>query len=83
MSSNTSQGLTELSAELLQLARAGKFDELKLHDLTPTVTSLLNRAVVVEKDRASLIGLIARKNQAVNDAHGALLLALQGMARNR
>ena len=83
MSSTTPQGINELSAELLQLARAGKWDELELFDLTPTVNTLLCRALVVEKDRENLLGLIDRKTQAVNDCHGALLLALQGMARNR
>jgi hypothetical protein len=29
-----------------------------------------------------MIDLIDKKSQAVNDSHGALLLALQGMARN-
>ena len=77
------QGITELSTELLQLARAGKWKELELFDLTPTVNTLLCRAMVVEKDRDNMIDLIDRKTQAVNDAHGALLLALQGMARNR
>ena len=77
------QGITELSTELLQLARAGKWKELELFDLTPTVNTLLCRALVVEKDRENLLGLIDRKTQAVADSHGALLLALQGMARNR
>ena len=39
--------------------------------------------MVVEKDRDHMIDLIDRKTQAVADSHGALLLALQGMARNR
>ena len=82
MSSNTPQGIKELSAELLQLARAGRWDELELFNLTPTVNTLLCRAMVVEKDRDHMIDLIDRKTQAVADSHGALLLALQGMARN-
>ena len=67
---------------LLQLARAGRWDELELFDLTPTVNTLLCRAMVVEKDRDHMIDLIDRKTQAVSDCHGALLLALQGIARN-
>ena len=39
-------------------------------------------AMDVEKDRDHMIDLIDRKTQAVRDCHGALLLALQGMARN-
>lgn len=38
--------------------------------------------MVDEKDRDHVIDLIDRKTSAVNDCHGALLLALQGMARN-
>ena len=76
------QGIVELSSEILQLARAGKWDELELFNLTPTVNTLLCRAMVVEKDRDNMIDLIDRKTQAVADSHGALLLALQGMARN-
>jgi hypothetical protein len=67
---------------LLQLDRAGRWDELELFDLTPTVTPLLCRAMVVEKNRDHMIDLIDRKTSAVNDRQRALLLALQGMARN-
>ena len=79
------QMLSDLShlLPLLLLARVGKWDELELFDLTPTVNTLLCRAMVVEKDRDHMIDLIDRKTQAVADSHGALLLALQGMARNR
>ena len=83
MSIDTPQGIKELSAELLQLARAGRWDELELFDLTPTVNTLLCRALVVESERDRMADLINKKNQAVADSHGALLLALQGMARNR
>ena len=83
MSIDTPQGINELSAELLQLARAGRWDEIELYDLSSTVSTLLCRSLVVEKDRENLLGLIDKKTQAVNDCHGALLLALQGMARNR
>ena len=76
------QGITQLSSELLQLARAGKWNEIGMFALTPTVSTLLCRAMVVEKDRDHMIDLIDRKTQAVADCHGALLLALQGMARN-
>tara|TARA_B100001063_G_C16614244_1_gene477328 strand:- start:42 stop:236 length:195 start_codon:yes stop_codon:yes gene_type:complete len=58
MSSNTPQGIKELSAELLQLARAGKWNELELYDLTSTVNTLLCRVMVVEKDRDNMIVLI-------------------------
>jgi hypothetical protein len=67
---------------LLQLDRPGRWDELELFDLTPTVTPLLCRAMVVEKNRDHMIDLIDRKTSAVNDRQRALLLALQGMARN-
>ena len=76
------QGITQLSSELLQLARAGKWNEIEMFALTPTVSTLLCRAMVVEKDRDHMIDLIDRKTQAVADSHNALLLALQGMARN-
>ena len=74
---------------MLQLARAGRWDELELFDLTPTVTPLLCRAMVVEKNRDHMIDLIDlidlidqidRKTSAVNDRQRALLLASQGMA---
>jgi hypothetical protein len=67
---------------LLLFARAGKWDELELFDLTPTVNTLLCRVMVIEKDRNHMIDLIDKKTQAVADCHGALLLALQGKARN-
>ncbi|MDA9587371.1 hypothetical protein N9R98_00785 [bacterium] len=67
---------------LLLLARSGKWNEIEMFALTPTVNTLLCRAMVVEKDRDSMIDLIDRKTQAVADSHGALLLALHGMARN-
>ena len=66
----------------MQLDRAGRWVELELFDLTPTVTPLLCRAMVVEKNRDHMIDLIDRKTSAVNDRQRALLLALQGMARN-
>ena len=50
--------------------------------LTPTVNPLLCRAMVVEMDRDHMIELIDRKTWVVNECHRALLLALQGMARN-
>ena len=72
------QGITELSTELLQLARAGKWDEIEMFDLTPTVNTLLCRAMVVEKDRE--VDLIDRKTHALADSHVALLIALQAMS---